>query len=112
MSILNDFLETALWSTIDYDNEENHLDDKYSINNISNEFKTLSEQTCNDFMSKAKHLFTDNELEFSPIGHDIWLTIHHHGAGFWDGDYVNGDELTKIAHKFKELDGLLNESLN
>lgn len=39
------------------------------------------------------------------IAHDFWLTRHHHGAGFWDGDYPSslGDRLTEISQQFDEL---------
>lgn len=40
------------------------------------------------------------------IAHDFWLTRHHHGAGFWDGDYLPsslGDRLTEISQEFDEL---------
>lgn len=37
------------------------------------------------------------------LGHDLWLTRNHHGAGFWDrglGDL--GDKLTEAAHAMGE----------
>ena len=116
-TMLNEFLTTALWSSLDYEegNECSNppLDDKYCLNDIDQEFKDLSQKIIDDFMNKASHLFTENELENSPIGHDLWLTIEHHGAGFWDGDYKNGEELTKIAHACsKELSDTLNDSIN
>lgn len=41
---------------------------------------------------------------FEHCGHDLYLTSHHHGAGFWDrglGDL--GDELTKYAERVSEV---------
>jgi hypothetical protein len=115
--MLNEFLGTALWSSSDYENgDENNnppLDEKYNISDISQEFKDKCQIICDCFMNKASHLFTDYEIENSPIGHDLWLTIEHHGCGFWDGDYENGDELTKIAHECSsELCDELNNSIN
>ena len=49
--------------------------------------------------------------ECSPeqVGHDLWLTRNHHGAGFWDrpeiyGCQENADRLTKSAHCFGSRD--------
>jgi hypothetical protein len=102
----DELLETALWSTTDGDC---NLDDaKYSDYIPSEAFKLECETLMAAFMDKARVLFTDDELENSPIEHDLWLTLHGHGAGFWDGDYEKGDELTLIC---KELGGGLEDSL-
>lgn len=39
------------------------------------------------------------------LGHDIWLTRNHHGAGFFDHNYDLDMEkaLTKAAHDLKEV---------
>jgi hypothetical protein len=84
---IDSFLETALWSTLDIsgdednDNDDN-LDANFSIDDVSDEFKAKCELIMEQFMDKARHLFTDEELETGHIEHDLWLTIHHHGAGF------------------------------
>lgn len=40
-------------------------------------------------------------LDEEQIGHDLWLTMHGHGAGFWDrGLGKLGDDLTKAAKTF------------
>lgn len=46
----------------------------------------------------------DNML--TQAGHDFWLTRNRHGSGFWDGDWPKriGDELTRIAESFGEVD--------
>ena len=33
------------------------------------------------------------------FGHNLWLTQNGHGAGFWDGDYVKGDEITALCEE-------------
>lgn len=113
---INSFLETALWSTIDCygeetDNDNDMLDSNFSIYNVSDEFKAKCELIMEQFMDKARHLFTDEELETGHIEHDLWLTIHGHGAGFWDGDYEKDDEITEIAHEFSELEDELRDDL-
>lgn len=110
---MSQFLITALWSTTDFDG--NNLDDKFSVDDISEEFQDKTQAICDTFLAKAKalNLFTEEELndEDDTIDHDLWLTIHHHGAGFWDGDYEHGDALTKLAQTFPELEDELRDDL-
>lgn len=106
----NYFLETALWSTTD--GEDGNLDDsKYSDYEPSKEFKDECEKVMSEFMEKAHHLFTEEELESNPIEHDLWLTMHGHGAGFWDGEYENGEELTKICESLPSLEDELRDDV-
>lgn len=107
---IESFLETALWSTICYDSDD-CLDSKYSNSDVSDSFREQCEKVMTEFMDKARHLFTEDELENRPIEHDLWLTMHGHGAGFWDGDYKNGDELSKIADTVGQLEDDLRDDL-
>ena len=96
------FLITALWSTSG--NTCENLDDEYSVNDIPEDFKRMCQIHVDMFIEKAQdlNLFTDKELEdTSTIEHDLWLTIHGHGAGFWDGDYKKGRELTELVKSLK-----------
>jgi hypothetical protein len=47
------------------------------------------------------------------IGHDLWLTRNHHGAGFWDRGYSKecADKLTNAAHSLKEVDLFINDDM-
>jgi hypothetical protein len=45
-----------------------------------------------------------DEVDSERGGHDFWLTRNRHGAGFWDGDWERGAELTKAAHTFGGID--------
>lgn len=99
---LESYIETALWASIDNDDEP--MDSNYYMRDLTDEFLKQSQLECDEFLDNARHLFTDNELENSTIEHDFWLTRNHHGAGFWDGDYERGDEITKIAQEFTEVD--------
>jgi hypothetical protein len=38
------------------------------------------------------------------LGHDLWLTRNHHGAGFWDRGLAGGGKLTELAHCLGECD--------
>ncbi len=108
--MVNEYLETALWSTTGF-NDEN-LDDDYTISDISDAFHEQAEKECDEFMNLARHLFTEDELENGNIGHDFWLTRNGHGAGFWDGDYEKGDEITAIVNAhFPQNDDDLRENV-
>jgi hypothetical protein len=74
-------LETALWATIGDDDKM--LDEDYSIDDVPQELKD----------------------------EDFWLTVHGHGAGFWDGDYERGDELTELCKQFKTFEDDLRDNL-
>lgn len=118
MSYLEEFIETGLWSTLDlYDEKEcqDNLDKHYCSDDINEDFKDAAQDFIDNFLVKAEKHFTDAELSSSPIGHDLWLTVEGHGAGFWDGDYENGDALTEIVKELQSYDShwgeLLNESI-
>lgn len=99
--LLNQFIETALWSTYDYNDEP--LDAKYSIEDVSQDFKDEAQRLIDDFMKSAESLIAETDPDH--IGHDLWLTIEGHGAGFWDGDYKNGDALTELCKKHRDIWG-------
>jgi hypothetical protein len=57
------------------------------------------------FVSMAWPYLSANEGRFgnglaSVAGHDFQLTRNGHGAGFWDGGWKHGDELTALAKTF------------
>ena len=103
--VLQSYLVTALWSSTGED--ENPLDDDYDIRDFSKEDLYRAKRDLINFFNMAEELL-DKEKEQGitegRIAHDFWLTRNGHGAGFWDGDYENGDELTEIAGKFKGID--------
>lgn len=113
------YLEAALWSTSDYSDESNNpemLDANFSISDISDEFKEQASKDCAELYKKIADLLTDDDnrgnFNREQIGHDFWLTRNRHGAGFWDGDYVNGDAITKIVQdNYKENSDALNEAI-
>jgi len=103
--VLKSYLATALWSSTDDDCEP--LDSNYDIRDFSKEDLYRAKRDLINFFDMAKELL-DKEKEQGitegQIAHDFWLTRNGHGAGFWDGMYENGDELTEIAGKFKGID--------
>ena len=100
-SFLEQYLVTALWSSID--EKDNPFDDNYSIDDFSEEALKQADKDCDLFIEKAGDLL--NGFDDTDIAHDFWLTRQRHGAGFWDGDYPDeiGDKLTEIANDFREL---------
>jgi hypothetical protein len=119
-SMLDSYLVTALWSTSPYNPDEvgyENLDDKFSIEDISKEYKEKAKKECDEFLAKAKEIVKKIDPEYvldeSDVGHDFWLTREGHGAGFWDGDYPEeiGEALTKLAKTYKEDSDNLREAL-
>tara|TARA_Y100000310_G_scaffold211910_1_gene212676 strand:+ start:679 stop:1104 length:426 start_codon:yes stop_codon:yes gene_type:complete len=53
---------------------------------------------CLGFLTQSIELIGDDEYERA--GSDFHLTRNGHGAGFWDGDWENGDELTELSEPF------------
>ena len=99
---LRSYLETALWSSIT-EEEGNPLDDTYSIDDIDKASIEKAEKEVKAFEEKAESLLSDDD-KAQHVGHDFWLTRNGHGAGFWDGDYVNGEALTQLAKSFGTCD--------
>ena len=99
---LKQYLITALWSEIDSLTDE-PLDKNFNIDDFSPESLEQAENDCKEFIKQAGSLL--DGLDLSTAGHDFWLTRNRHGAGFWDGDYKKsiGEQLTKLAHSFGEL---------
>ena len=108
---LNQYLETALWSSADESTESGGypLDDNYAIDDIGSETIEQAKLDIEEFKLKAGSLIDD--FEDSNLGHDFWLTRNGHGAGFWDGDYPKeiGEKLTEISKTFKELHTIIGD---
>jgi hypothetical protein len=102
--LLNSYLDTALWSSLDDDG--NTLDKKYSIEDISPESINRAKKDINAFIKKASAIVNIDKYDVGTVMHDFWLTRNRHGAGFWDGDYEEEDakKLTDLSHDFGEVD--------
>ena len=99
----NAYIDCALWSSIDNSNESggDPLDANYGIDDIA-------PIALAELRNEAQSFFDDNyeliESDIELAGHDFWLTRNGHGAGFWDGDWDNGDELTKASKAYGSVD--------
>lgn len=101
-SVLNGYLEAALWTA--------ELD-TYDISDIDNDSIIESRKDVDLFVKKAKENDLLNDLEPESIGHDFWLTRNGHGAGFWDRDLGDvGDKLTELCKEFPGKDVYLGDN--
>ena len=98
---LHDYLICALWSSTDSDGDP--IDDTYSILDLSDEALEQAQFEVASFMASAVDYLHNDDSHQVP-GHDFWLTRNGHGAGFWDGNYINGDILTKISKEYGVTD--------
>jgi hypothetical protein len=98
-SFIDGYIETMIWA--ETDDLGHPLDDNYGEEDLSDEALRDIEGDCEDFYENNQHLWDDDR----EAGGDFYLTRNGHGAGFWDGDYEHGDELTK-ASKVYSTQGL------
>jgi len=108
-TILNHYLACALWASNDDQGEP--LDSLYGVGDIDLASVTAAIAEIEAFLFKCAFLGLDlDALDEEQIGHDLWLTRNHHGAGFWDrglGDL--GDKLTEIAHSLGGCDAYVGD---
>lgn len=107
------YFTCLLWSSTDESRDDggDPLDANYTIDDIDPESLAWHKQVCDAFESAYKDDLFDGEPTHSPewsdaekAGHDLWLTRNRHGAGFWDGDWLEpyATHLTDAAHKLGE----------
>jgi hypothetical protein len=108
------YLNAALFTSHDDRDEPKgeFLADSFNFEDFADKTMEAIIADCKKFQTDNAELLNDDNcpnycdsLE-SQAGHDFWLTRCGHGAGFWDGDWINdsGDTLTKSAHSFKEME--------
>lgn len=121
--IIRAYLEAMLWSSTDYEGDP--LDENYNIDDIADEFFMQSVEDCGKLYMYLATVLADIENEkvweleelcvrkpqgcsvWDLFGQDLWLTRAGHGAGFWDGHWVEwfGKDLTEVtSHDFPNID--------
>jgi hypothetical protein len=102
-SVLRAYLACAVWTALDEDGNPAPADAE-----IQPEDEAVARAVCLQFVADAGSLlFTAEPWASDPeqVGHDLWLTRNHHGAGFWDrGAGEAGEALTVVAHAVGEQD--------
>ncbi len=111
-AMLSGYMTAALWSSLAEDAPRGgeNLDENYSVEDIHPDTVADMKADCEAFLLRCAEAGYDlSAFDPSTVGHDFWLTRHHHGSGFWDGDYDTeahpklGDALTEIAQTFPEV---------
>lgn len=108
--VMGAYLETALWSSLDDEGEP--LDVTYMSDDVHPDTLAAMRDDVADFLAVIDREGLTEQAEASrtwadprQLGHDLWLTRNHHGAGFWDrGEGYLGVALTKWAHAAGEVD--------
>lgn len=109
------YLEAAFFSSTfeDEDGQTRYLDEEFDWSDISEETLESMVKDCELFQDyyteflQSENLKKDLSIDVKEMaGHDFWLTRNGHGAGFWDGDWVDpiGDYLTQASKSFGEYD--------
>ena len=78
--------------------------DEYCIDDFEKDSLELCKKEVLEFVDKAVEFIDDsNNFEtLDMVAHDFWLTRNGHGTGFWDKDYTNKDDLTKLSSSYCE----------
>ena len=97
--VLKHYLIAALWSSTDFDNEDQPFDSEYYIEDFDKKSVDKARKLIIKFMMDNEADLKASGLNDEQIGHDLWLTQVGHGAGFWDRglDKELGDRLSKAA---------------
>lgn len=93
--VLDAYIKCALWASTGDDCEP--LDDDYGPDDVAPKTIAAIRAQVIDFLDDNATDLAD--LEPAMIGHDMFLTRNHHGAGFWDRGYgAKGERLTIAAN--------------
>ncbi len=96
-TVLQHYIGCALWA----DTPEETPDAE-----ASPEFEAQAREDVESFIALLdKEGVDSSDWTDEQFGHDFWLTRRHHGTGFWDRGFTNGDVLTKWSQTFSS-DGL------
>lgn len=104
---LDGYITAALWSSTDDDGKP--LDSNYQADDLAPETLAAMTDDCRRFLAECGQLIVGKSVgeskysDMELVGHDFWLTRNGHGAGFWDGDWETGDELTAACKGFPEV---------
>lgn len=94
------FIECMCWA--ESGDPESPLGENASPDRLTRKARKVCEELCADFIGYCTGAGIDySKIDPSQMGHDLWLTMQGHGAGFWDRGLGRlGDQLTKAAKTF------------
>lgn len=106
------YLECAVWSSTsvhpdDWEAAERGEIEPYPLEEAGLSVDDLSDAARATLRDDALAFWDSNESchsDAAQAGHDFWLTRNGHGAGFWDGDWEDGDELTQASKVYGSVD--------
>ncbi len=115
-SFIRAYIQCALWSSNDDEGEP--FDSYCDESDLAPETLAQFAKDCDAFraanaddISKGCTRGSGEYSVYEQAAHDFWLTRNGHGAGFWDGDWLDdGDDdararrLTDAAHAFGNVD--------
>lgn len=110
IEIMTHYLRCALWTE-----EERLKEDRpnvyINVSNFSENSKIKAYQDIKLFLEYAGDAV--NGIDEEQLGHDLWLTRNHHGAGFFDRGYDSDIEkrLIDAAHKLGEIDIYVDDNI-
>jgi len=89
------YIDSLLWSSNGPDDEP--LDRYHDASDLAPAADKIIVRDCSQFYAKYESVWCDQCLhgphlditEDEYAGHDFWLTRNGHGAGFWDGDWLD-----------------------
>jgi hypothetical protein len=109
---LQAYVTAALWSSHDESTPDGGepFDANYSADDLAPEALAKMQADCDSFVAQFGHLLTEENCTYRkcPVeeyaAHDFWLNRNGHGAGFWDGDWIEpaASILDKAAKSFGE----------
>ena len=114
-------LRTLLWSeSVCPDGHTDVPADHYSahpslITRLESDWEAFTNRLPDDFEPENQWLGMSHELDWDAwdqLAHDWILTRNGHGAGFWDGDWIEpvASHLTNLAHQSGEISVILCDS--
>jgi len=103
------YMECAMWSSHDNATPDGGepIDANYDEDDWTAESVAAAVAACAEFIQMAwpdiREAVEVHRASWEQIGHDLWLTRNHHGAGFWDRGWdAPGDRLTEHADSMGE----------
>lgn len=106
------YVDAALWSTMvgsEDGRDDTCLDAEHSETDLDDRTRELLRRHVATFCAAMGDtviaaIAARPGLDWSQVGHDLWLTANGHGCGFWDGDWPEkeGEILTAAAKRIGE----------